>query len=385
MAFNKQFQLYSRALVAAILAALVCYYVSGSETVKNLTRIFRSAPKAGVEQPEHDLGLIESPPEFTHSFTIRNQGRAPLVLARGPSACSCTVSDLPDGPISPGGKAHVKISFSDSAKKDELKSGPFSESVTIRTNDPDRENIVLKLSATVRRPLEIEPSPLTLSLKAADCASKQKRSVEAYVFSRTWDRFDLAAANKSRQAIECLIDPATEGQLKRLNARSAYRVVAILPPDMPGGEFKEWLELSAAPGDAIGQARNLKLQIQGKIEGRLALFGPKVDSNQVLRLGILNQGDSAKETLLMKVDDPRRALSVNSVETEPDFIRVQVFPLPTGSAKAGLYRIEVEIPGNARPCNYMGEHPALIRINTDHPLFPEIDVKVSLAVVAMSS
>jgi hypothetical protein len=291
------------------------------------------------------------------------------------------VGNLPDEPIPPGGRADINVGFSDAAKKDELKTGAFSESVGIRTNDPDRENVFLKISATVRRPLEIKSSPITLTIKTTDAEAAEKRWGEAYIYSKIWDRFDLVGVKGSREGMKWRIEPATEQQLKQLEARSGYCVAVTLPPDMEYGEFKERLELVATSADARERAHKLHLEIQGKIEGRLVIFGAKVDSSQVLRLGALDEGESAKEIILMKVNDRRQSLTIEHIETEPEFMRVRVFPLTSEAAKAGLYRIEVEIPGNARPCDYMGAQTGMIRIKTDHPRLPVIDLKVSFAVV----
>ena len=185
------------------------------------------------------------------------------------------MSNLPDEPIPPGGRVDIKVGFSDVAKKDELKSGAFSESVAIRTNDPDCENVFLRLSATVRHPLEIKPSPITLSIKttdaeATDAVAAEKRSGEAFIYSKTWDRFDLGVVKGSREGMRWRIEPATEQQLKRLEALSGYCVAVTLPPDMEYGEFKERLELVATPADARERPHKLQLEIQGKIEGRLS-------------------------------------------------------------------------------------------------------------------
>ncbi len=269
---------------AAVGVVVVHSYRSDSLAIR-LGNIFRSGPKAVVDRQDWDLGIIESPGEFAHAFVIRNEGDSPLKLSRGPSTCSCTVGNLPDEPIPPGDRADIEVGFSDAAKKDELKSGAFSESIAIRTNDPDRENIILKLSATVRRALEIKPSPITLTIKTTDAEAVEKRSGEAYIYSKTWDRFDLGVVKGSRKWMSWRIEPATAEQLKRLEARSGYCVEVILPPDMEYGEFKERLELAATPADARERPHILRLEIQGKIEGRLTIFGAKVDSDQVLRLG----------------------------------------------------------------------------------------------------
>jgi hypothetical protein len=386
-------QIFRRSLIVALVVMLVIVMFGAAAGVvvvhsynsdamaTRLGMILQSGPKAVVDRQDWDLGIIESPPEFDHAFVIGNQGDSPLMLRRGPSTCKCTVGNLPDAPIPPGGRADINVGFSDAAKKDELKTGPFSESLAIRTNDPDRENVILKLSATVRRPLEIHPSPITLTIKTTDSDAAECRSGEACIYSKTWDRFDLGVVKGSREGMSWRIEPATESQLKQLEARSGYCLAVILPPDMEYGEFKERLELVATPADAKVRPHKLQLDVQGKIEGRLTFCGAKVDSDQVLRLGVLSAGESTKEIILMKVNDRRQSLSVEHIETEPEFIKVQVFPLASEPAKVGLYRIEVEIPGNARPCDYMGAHAGAIRIKTDHPRLPVIGLKVSFAVV----
>jgi hypothetical protein len=363
-------------------AGVVVVHSHNSDAIATrLGNILQSGPKAVIDRQDWDLGIIESPEEFAHAFVIRNNGDSPLKLWRGLSTCSCTVGNLPDAPIPPCGRADINVSFSDAAKKDELKTGAFSESIAIRTNDPDHENVSLKLSATVRRPLEIKPSPITLTIKTTEDEAAEGRSGEAYIYSKTWDQFDLGVVKGSRSGMQWRIEPATEEQLKQLEARSGYCVTVILPPDMEQGEFKERLELVGISADAKERAHKLQLDIQGKIEGRLAIFGAKVDSNQVLRLGALSAGESAKEIILMKVNDQRRSLTIEQIETEPEFMRAKVFPVASEPAKVGLYRIEVEIPGNARPCDYMGAHAGVIRIKTDHPRLPVIELKVSFAVV----
>jgi hypothetical protein len=385
--------IFRRSLVIALLvmlvvvmfgaaAGVVVVHSQNSDAIATrLGMILQSGPKAVIDRQDWDLGIIESPQEFAHAFVIRNQGDSPLMLRRGPSTCKCTVGNLPDAPIPPGGRADINVGFSDAAKKDELKTGPFSESLAIRTNDPDRENVILKLSATVRRPLEIRPSPITLTIKTTEDEAAESRSGEACIYSKTWDRFDLDVVKRSREGMSWRIEPATEAQLKLLDARSGYCLAVTLPPDMEYGEFKERLELVAAPTDAEERPRKLQLEIQGKIEGRLTFCGAKVDSDQVLRLGTIVEGENVKEIILMKVNDRRQSLSVEHIETEPEFMRVQVFPLASEPAKVGLYRIEVEIPSNARPCDYMGAHAGAIRIKTDHPRLPVIGLKVSFAVV----
>ncbi len=154
---------------------------------------------------------------------------------------------------------------------------------------------------------------------------------------------------------------------------------------MADGRFAESLDFAARPAGAAEGPRGLELQIQGSVDGRVALFGAKVDSNGVLRLGLMQEGDSVHATMVMKISDERPALAVRRIETEPEFMHVRITPYKGPSATVGLYRVEVEIPAQAPSCNYMGEQAGIIRLKTDHPKLPVIEWKVEFARVASES
>ena len=119
-----------------------------------------------MDKTPWDLGVIDGPEEFDHQFVIRNEGTAPLELRQGPSECKCTVSELPKEPVPPGGGAEIRVTFTEAAKKDTLKPGPFEEGIYVVTNDPEHEAIELKITATVHCRVVAETSPLVLLLRA---------------------------------------------------------------------------------------------------------------------------------------------------------------------------------------------------------------------------
>ena len=348
---------------------------------QQLGGVFHHGPKALVDRPQRELGVIGDPQEFAQKFVFRNQGDSPLELARGPSSCSCTATDLPEGPIPPGGQAVVGVRFNETTKHDILKAGPLAQSMTVLTNDPDRPRIVLQIAATVVLRVTAAPADLTLSLKTTDLSSEEKRSAETLIYSQTWDRFDLAAGRASQRGISWRIAPAAKKELAAVQGRSGYHVRITLPPDMPDGRFAATIDFPVKPPAAAERPCKVQVQLQGSIDGRLAIYGGKLDANQVLRLGVLEEGESVQENLVMKLCDERPALVIERIETEPAFLRARAAPCGGGAAKTGLYRITVEIP-HAPPCNFADPHFALIRLKTNHPRLPVIEVKVDFAVVS---
>ena len=88
-----------------------------------LDRLLGKRPKAVLNAPVKQLGVIETPDQFAQDFVIRNEGNAPLQLTPGPSSCKCTVTDCPTEPIPPGRKAIVRVGMRDTTSRDVLKTG----------------------------------------------------------------------------------------------------------------------------------------------------------------------------------------------------------------------------------------------------------------------
>ncbi len=107
------------------------------EPEKNLTEGF---PSVEVDEKEYDFGAMDSHLTGKHAFVFRNVGKAPLKLVAGPTTCKCTLSDIGDGSIPPGGAGEVTLEWHG---RDFV--GPFSQTATIKTNDPRNLTVELKV------------------------------------------------------------------------------------------------------------------------------------------------------------------------------------------------------------------------------------------------
>jgi hypothetical protein len=101
------------------------------------------APRAYVPIDSYDFGDIYKGEAISQLFVIRNEGDAELKIESLSTGCGCSVIDS-DRVIPPGkeGRAELKIDTSS-------QSGHINKFATLRTNDPDRPNIVLSLSANI--------------------------------------------------------------------------------------------------------------------------------------------------------------------------------------------------------------------------------------------
>jgi hypothetical protein len=159
-------------------------------------------------------------------------------------------------------------------------------------------------------------------------------------------------------------------------------VVVSLPPDMPDGHFSEWVEFSAQAGDSIEPPRTVRLNVVGNVFGRVTLHGQKIDRHRVLHLGSVQAGIKVRENVILRVHDEQPLLDIRKIEAEPQFLRVRVAPLENGLGNSGLYRIELEVPPDAPPADYLGDRAGTVRVRTGHPRLPMIEMKVELAVLS---
>ena len=77
-------------------------------------------------------------------FSIRNFGSADLTVERVSTTCGCTAALLDNKVVKPGGSATLRVTF-----ETRNYSGKVARSVLIKSNDPQRPTLELKLEATV--------------------------------------------------------------------------------------------------------------------------------------------------------------------------------------------------------------------------------------------
>jgi hypothetical protein len=101
------------------------------------------APKLVVPLTSFEFGDVYRGEIISHTFVIRNEGGADLVIKEFTAACGCSVTES-DRVIPPGkeGRAVLEIDTSTQA-------GEITKVATLRTNDLARPNLLLTLTANV--------------------------------------------------------------------------------------------------------------------------------------------------------------------------------------------------------------------------------------------
>lgn len=349
-----------------------------------------AGPKAEVPETVHAFETIGSGQEGAHEFVIRNAGTAPLVLTKGATSCSCTVSDFaaadgdgkageePRASIEPGGETRVRITW-----RGKGSGGPFRQQATVFTNDPRRPEIAFSIEGTVVPTWKAEPESIVLSQVAAGSATEatariftfgaEPPRVERLALAETQNAQFFSLASAPLSAAEIAAEKgATGGFLLTLDVR----------PGLPIGPLRQTVSMTFRIPDEIVA----ELPIEGSVAGDLALAGNAWDSSrQALLLGTVSSRVGARTQLFLTAKGPHRAAVKPVVrEVVPKSLTVEVGEgKPVGSG--GVIRIPLAIsiaPGSA-PANHLCSEQApggRIVLETGHPDSPTLTVPVCIAI-----
>ena len=105
-----------------------------------------ASPRVFVPFETYDFGEIPEGVLFCREFFILNRGDEELILGAVAPSCACTSAPLPKDRLAPGESLSVRVCFDSSGYGGQK----VSESVSIRTNDPERPWVKLSLTGSVR-------------------------------------------------------------------------------------------------------------------------------------------------------------------------------------------------------------------------------------------
>ena len=96
-----------------------------------------------------NYGKIDKDSNGERVFVFTNIGDQPIIIERIQSSCGCTVPKKPEGPIMPGEKGEIKVSYATN------RVGGFSKSITIYSNAKNSRKII-RIKGLVNKGISLE-------------------------------------------------------------------------------------------------------------------------------------------------------------------------------------------------------------------------------------
>ena len=345
------------------------------------------APVAEVPETRHEFGTIGSGAEGDHEFVIRNAGRVPLVLTRGATSCSCTVSDFESSEggdelarkeVPPGGSTRVRLKW-----RGKGAGGPFRQQATVFTNDPRRPEIVFVIEGAVVPTWKAVPDAISLPTIATGAGAEA--SVKLYTYgSQPPEVEELTVADtQTSQLFTLASDPLPDAEVTaETGATGGLGIRVRLAPGLPIGPVRQSIKVRLRVPEEI----SLEIPVQGTVSGALALAGGAWDSSrQALLFGTVSGRVGSRTEVFLTAKGPH-ASSVRPIvrEVVPDSLAVEIGEGRSVGDK-GMIRFPLSIsirpgspPANHR-CSDQGPAGRIV-LETGHPETPDFSIPVCVVI-----
>lgn len=141
-----------------ILLAAIAFFglTANAQTAKKTTtkKAVKTAQVDGAgmvfETETIDYGTISRHSNGKREFLFTNSGNKPLIIEDVQSSCGCVIATKPQDPIFPGAKGVIGVTY------DTQRRGPFTKTVTVKSNAIGRETIVLTIKGVVAPDVQAE-------------------------------------------------------------------------------------------------------------------------------------------------------------------------------------------------------------------------------------
>lgn len=304
------------------------------------TNAVSAVPKAVVRNAALDGGEVDLGRTYDYSFTVANEGKAPLRLTLSKKSCYCSEVTVPAQEIPPGGEDKVAVRWKP------IPGSPTSYllAVEVATNDPAQALLRLEIRATLK-PLVQTYVPdndrdpgrqYYVDFGDRPLRPDEGRQREVRVISTELTGFELDA-RCTHPGLEVL--PPTPLQagtrVGSVEIKSGYNVVIQATDKLPRGFIQEHLELTVKVRDQ--PPRVISMPVYATVENGTFVVTPE---RFVFRKPRITEGDSQKITVKYFVPRPNDKLEI--ARTEPSFLQATVQRI-----KDGVWQVTATLPANS--------------------------------------
>ncbi len=167
-----------------------------------------NAPKLACDEPVHDFGVVDPSQAVEHTFLIRNDGTLTLEITRVHASCGCTVANISEQQIPPGGESRITTRLSLQGK-----SGTQQKTVFVDSNDPAQPQTILTLRGTATPSLSVSPAQVA----ASRIAPGSTPAAQVSISSSDDTDFRITAVGTTSDQLAATVDTLESNRNYRVN------------------------------------------------------------------------------------------------------------------------------------------------------------------------
>ncbi|MEZ6032175.1 MAG: DUF1573 domain-containing protein [Planctomycetaceae bacterium] len=328
-------------------------------------------PTAVAEKTHFNFGRMAVNSENQHTFVIRNDGDADLLLKTGKSTCKCTTFAVDSTVVEPGEQTQLVIRW----KAGEVAEREFHHGGDVYTNDPKSPQINFGVNGAIEMPVEILPNIWNIGRVNQDMTG----TLRAAIGSKLTDQFELHPVASPSGKVSVKLTPMSPAERAPNGWLKAYRVDVEVAADIPPGKFDEEVRFNISGIEDLEfvraslSARKYGSFILQPLEG--ALFVP---DKLLLQLGQFPAAEGRSAKILVIVDEKNMSepLQIGKIEADPPFITAKLEPLGAPTGTVHRYVLEISVPPG-RPRTQMTDvKRGRITIPTNHPTKESIFIEI---------
>ena len=341
----------------------------------------KSQPKVVVDSERYEFGVMDDSARGSHDFLFTNEGTVPLRLSEGEKTCGCTLSKIEKTLVLPGESAKVKVVWTPKGRF-----GPFSEGVTITTNDPSWPQVGLTVAGRINTAVRAVPEELVFSHVTAG----ESTSGTVRLFGYLPEPLEITGYRLGKSATSEIFQvdwtPLSDDEIaKEMDAKSGYLANVTVNPGLPPGPFRQTILFETN----LQKHPTIDVPVTGTVGGEISIVGPGWSQELgVLSIGTVDRREGAERNLLIVVRGPRRKeVKFKLAEVVPDLLEVDEAalsqPIETPGGAVTQYHLKIRIPPGSRPANHLGSRRnklGRITIESTHPEIPRLLIYVRFAV-----
>ncbi|NOY29018.1 MAG: DUF1573 domain-containing protein [Planctomycetes bacterium] len=337
----------------------------------------KDAPKAEVPEATFEFGSMEMETSMSHDFIVRNVGASPLQLKVGDTTCKCTVGDLTNNEVEPGGQTEVRLEWIAKTAP-----GPFRHGATLHTNDPLQSHIQLTVEGQVIASTTVlTPSELIYGTLRTDETRMSDTTLVSYVDEKLEIVAHEISGKGFQSQVEVHFEPLEKDQLPMPEAQSGIKILTTYRAGKTIGPLRGFLTLSTN----LENAEKINVPMSCHVVGDISIYGPGWNGRRgLLTLGKIRSPEGKKMRLNLAVRGEYAADTEFTVASvEPKELKVSFGERRKMKEQLVHVPLLIEVPAGTQPMVWLGKPAstdATIVLKTTHPETPEVQLRVRFAV-----